>query len=243
MLEPVGDQSTDGMRSYWDERARKNAAWYVDTSLSYDSPDMDKFWETGHEVARIAFRDAPARPERTELAIEIGAGLGRICKALADDFDRVIGVDISAEMVEQARALVPDENVSFIIGSGAGLKGIDDASADLVTSFTVFQHIPSVAVIEDYMREAGRVLRPGGIFAFQWNSTPGSLRWTLRREALAVVHRLGFAKERFERDAPQFLGSRVPVKRVTRVLESAGMDVQATDGVPGLYGWAYARRR
>jgi len=29
-------RNTQGMRSYWDERASENAPWYVDTTLNYD---------------------------------------------------------------------------------------------------------------------------------------------------------------------------------------------------------------
>jgi SAM-dependent methyltransferase len=230
------------MRAYWDERARQNAAWYVDTDISYDDPDMDRFFETGRIVAAAAFDDAPVRPRRTELAVEIGAGLGRICLALADRFDRVVGVDISPEMVERARALVTAPNVTFAVGSGSTLDGVETATADLVVSFTVFQHIPDVSVIEDYIAEAGRVLRPGGVFAFQWNNTPGSRRWALRRAALAQLQRLGLWRERHDRHAAEFLGSRVPLTVIDRALRSGGLELVDTRDPGQLFTWAWARR-
>ena len=54
-------------------------------------------------------------------------------------------------------------------GSGFDLRPLPDACFDLVFSYIVFQHIPSAAVIRSYVREAGRVLKPGGAFKFQVN--------------------------------------------------------------------------
>src|SRR3954447_703711 len=153
------------MREYWEERAQLNPAFYVDTSLDYDNPDMSRFLDTGRRVVTIALDDPPAvKPAGSALAVEIGCGMGRICLALAERFDRVIGVDISGEMLRRARELVPGERVDFRHTDGASLPQVADSSVDLVLTFTVFQHIPSVEVIRAYVQEAGRVLRPGGVF-------------------------------------------------------------------------------
>jgi SAM-dependent methyltransferase len=237
------DKATKGMRDFWDARARENAAWYVDTSLSYDEPDMQRFFETGAVVVAEALDGAPAGSAGRHLALEIGSGLGRICKALGSRFDEVIGFDISPTMVERARELVGSGHISFVLSDGKSLTGVGDGTADLVLSFTVFQHIPSVPVIEGYLREAGRVLRPGGLLVFQWNNEPGARRWRLRRGWLAFLQRTRIHREQYLRHAPQFLGSRVPVDRIERALDAAGIDLVSTKGTGTLYAWAWARRR
>src|SRR3954470_2787775 len=136
------------MRDYWEQRAQLNAAFYVDTSLDYDNPDMDRFLETGRRVVTIALDEPPAVPPAGKtVALEIGCGMGRICLALSERFDQVVGYDISTEMLRKARELVPDERVDFRLTDGASLPGAADASVDLVLTFTVFQHIPSADVI------------------------------------------------------------------------------------------------
>ena len=50
------------MREYWDERARLNAPWYVDTSLAFDAPDMERFFESGRRTVGMAFEDVVVRP-------------------------------------------------------------------------------------------------------------------------------------------------------------------------------------
>jgi len=229
------------MRDYWDERARTNAAWYVDTSIDFAEPDMDLFFATGERIVGEALDGAPASPPAYGLAVEIGAGLGRVCRALATRFERVVGVDVSAEMVARARELVPDDRIAFELNDGATLP-VADASADLVVSFTVFQHIPKVAVIRSYVGEAARVLHPGGLFAFQWNNLPGPTRWRVRRAALSALQRTGLRRETHGRNAAEFLGSRVTLSAITAALRDSGLELRGTRGTGTMFAWAWATR-
>lgn len=230
----------EDMRAYWDEAARINAVWYVDTSLDFDTPDIERFFETGRVIVAEAVDGGPVPPPGTALAVEIGAGLGRVCRALAGRFERVIGIDVSPEMVRRARELVADERVAFHVGDGSSLAPVPDDAADLVLSFTVFQHIPDVGVIEGYIRETARVLKPGGVFVFQWNNTPGAFRWAIRRNALAFLQRSGLRSERYRRHAAEFLGSRVPLDRVEGALRRAGLEPAGTKGLGTLYAWMWS---
>jgi SAM-dependent methyltransferase len=231
---------TDGMRSYWDERARENAAYYVDTTCDYDTPDMQRFFETGEQVVREALIDAPVQPAERGMALELGPGLGRICKALAPHFDRVVGLDVSAEMVRRARDLVDDANVMFEVGDGATLRPTDDCSVDLVITFTVLQHVPERDAIAGYLRDAARVLRPGGVLAAQWNGDAHPRRYRLRSAWWQWQRRVGVRAKQDHRLAPQFLGTPVPAPFVRSVLEDAGLVVEATKGEGTLFSWVWA---
>lgn len=231
------------MRTYWERAAQTNAAWYVDTTMNFDDPDMDAFFATGETVVEHALDGASVIPEGREHAVEIGSGLGRICAALARRFDRVTGVDISAEMVRRARELVPDPSVDFVVTEGASIHGVPDASTDFVLTFTVFQHITSVDVIEQYVAEAGRVLRPGGVFVLQWNNTPGVFRWRLRRALLSTLQRTRLKSVPHGTNAAEFLGSVVPLERMRRALDAAGLELVGTQGEGTLFCWGWARKR
>ncbi len=233
---------TGGMRSYWDARAQENAAFYVDTTCDYDTPDMDQFFETGTKVVREALLDAPVQPAGRELALEIGPGLGRICKALAAHFDRVVGLDVSAEMVRQARELVDDPKVTFETGDGITLQPVEDASVDFVVTFTVLQHLPDRGAIVGYLREAARVLRRGGVLAAQWNGDAHPRRYRLRGAWWQLQRRLGVRSKQDHRVAPQFLGTPVPLPFVRSVLEDAGLVVEGAKGEGTLFSWIWARR-
>jgi SAM-dependent methyltransferase len=230
------------MRSYWDHKAHVNPAWYVDTSLDYDDPDMERFFSVADLIVAEAYTDARIRPAATANAVEIGSGLGRICRSLAKHFHHVVGVDISPQMVERARELVPDPAVQFRLGDGTTLGVVDDASADFVMSFTVFQHIPDRSIVEGYLAEAARVLRPGGVVAFQWNNLPHARLWTLRRQLLGVLQRAGLGRERYDRNAAEFLGCRISWPRVERALRAAGLEPVEHKGGGTLFAWAWARK-
>lgn len=225
-------------RDFWDSAAKASAAFYVDTTVSYDNPDMDAFFATGTTIVDQAL--APVAPADHGLAVEIGSGLGRNCLALAAHFDRVVGVDIAPEMIRQANELVSDERVSFVLTEGAALPSVEDASADFVLTFTVFQHIPDIDVIEAYVTEAGRVLRPGGVFAFQWNNQSSEWSWKVRRGLKAALQKVGLRKDPYHRNAVNFLGSTVSVERMRAAATKAGLDIVKTDGEGSLFCWAWA---
>lgn len=232
------------MRAWWESAAQSNAAWYVDTSLDFDSPDMDRFWQTGEATVAEALDDAPAQPPGSRLAVEIGSGLGRICRALSRrGFREVVGVDISPTMVRHARELVDEPGVRFELGDGQGLGAVDSGTADLVLTFTVFQHMPDERLIAGYVQEAARVLRPGGLLVAQWNGTDGAWRWALRRALLSSLPgRRRRSADPYGREVPEFLGSRVPVPRMRQLLSEAGLELVGLRDEGTLFSWLWARR-
>jgi cyclopropane fatty-acyl-phospholipid synthase-like methyltransferase len=99
-------------------------------------------------------------------AIEIGCGLGRLTRLAAADFSRVIGLDVSPEMLKQARSHADAPNVSYeIVGSDGRIPSTAD-SVDLVFAWTVFRHM-SKEMFSRYLDETSRVLKPGGCLAFE----------------------------------------------------------------------------
>lgn len=232
------------MRDYWNSRARENAVWYVDTSLDYDGPDLERFYETGRRVVEDALDNGPVRPDGRQLAVEIGPGLGRIAKALSEHFDEVVGVDVSEEMVNRARELIREPRVRFEVGNGRDLSQISSGSADFVVTFTVLQHLPSAEIIEGYLREAARILRPGGVLCAQWNNLPHARRWRLKVRWWQLRRRiLGALGRSVEiRTAPEFAGTRLPFDRVSRVLEQSSMVVKGTKDLGKLFAWVWAQK-
>jgi SAM-dependent methyltransferase len=145
-------------------------------------------------------------------------------------------------MVEQAGTLVQSPNVRFAVGDGASLSLVPDASVDYVVTFTVFQHMPSVQLIDAYIADVARVLAPGGVFAFQWNNLPNARAWRAKRAVASTLQRTGLRRERYGRNAAEFMGSRVPVDHVTAVVKAAGLEPHGTRDLGSLFAWMWARR-
>jgi SAM-dependent methyltransferase len=105
---------------------------------------------------------AGVRPGETVLDLGSGAGLDAFLAARAvGDRGRVIGVDMTPEMLARARenaARGAYRNVEFREGQIEALP-LEDASVDLVISNCVINLVPDKAAV---YREIARVLRPGG---------------------------------------------------------------------------------
>ena len=98
------------------------------------------------------------------VVLDIGCGPGTITAGLARRASQVVGLDMSADMVEAARSHAADcelANATFEVGSAYELPW-DDNSFDVVYAHQVLQHLSDPI---QALREARRVLRPGGLVA------------------------------------------------------------------------------
>ena len=156
------------MRDDWDRRAREDAKAFIYTGTAdFVSSGQANYNQLLRPYLPILLRGRPARGCRV---VEIGCGIGRMTEWLAADFGWVDAIDVSPAMIDTARQrLSRFSNIALHVGRGSDLGPIADASADLVFSYIVFQHIPSRAAIEGYVADAARVLKPGGAFKFQLN--------------------------------------------------------------------------
>lgn len=172
MAEPLTpEQQLERMRRDWDERARANARYFVNTARE-DWTD-EEFFASGERTVDTYIRNdminiCQGRDPRRMKVLEIGCGAGRVTRALARMFGEVYAVDISAEMVRLARQACADlGNVHIEQNNGRDLACLGPIQVDFAFSTIVFQHIPSKEIIESYIREVHRLLRPRGLFKFQ----------------------------------------------------------------------------
>ena len=156
----------------WDSYAREDALWSILTAPGKEGGrwDLDEFFDTGaSEIAAITtMLDRLGLPPERSRALDFGCGVGRLTRALGSRFDRVIGVDVSAEMIAHARRLNEGrENLEWIHNPHHGIPDIGDASIDLIYTRFVLQHVPTSAAL-GYLAEFARVLAPRGLLVFQY---------------------------------------------------------------------------
>jgi len=162
------------MKREWDERARLDAKWFINT-LRFQQSEEEFDRSGAIEVERILAEDLTFLTERrdpkTLRLLEVGCGLGRMTRHLAKIFGEVVGIDVSGEMIRQARQRLSDlNNVQLHETNGVDLAPFPDECFDLILAARVFQHVPSPQIIASNISEAWRVLKPGCIFRFQTNS-------------------------------------------------------------------------
>jgi ubiquinone/menaquinone biosynthesis C-methylase UbiE len=97
--------------------------------------------------------------------VEVGCGNGLHLFALAGDFERAVGTDLSPRMIaasERRRAAHPlSDRIRFAVHAAKRLSSVPDETADAVLCVGAFEHMLDRS---DVLKEIERVLRPGGAF-------------------------------------------------------------------------------
>jgi SAM-dependent methyltransferase len=165
-------------KQFWNRAARQNAAWYIATRFTSESPE---FFDSGAAEVDAFLRFAGLRLDKDDTLVEIGSGAGRMTRRLAELAGAVIATDVSAEMLARARTnLGENPAVSYVEVSGAGDLPLDSGSASAVFSYITMQHVPTAEAQELYLRESIRVLEPRGWALIQYRRgglVPRILDW------------------------------------------------------------------
>lgn len=145
---------------------------FFDLAVGRDEPSSVAAHSLGdHKVLEKATREIVELFDRLSLlgphrrVLEIGCGLGRIVAAIAPQVDEAFGIDISPAMIRTARQRSTDlRNVALSVTSGRDLAQFPTASFDLVYAADSFPYIHHAGrrLAAGHVREAARVLRPGG---------------------------------------------------------------------------------
>lgn len=112
--------------------------------------------------ARYLFASRLARGKRVA---DLGSGSGYGSAALADTAVHVTGVEVSTQAVDYACAHYASSKVDYVCASATD-TGLPKGAFDLVVAFEVIEHLANWS---DLLREAKRLLTPGGQFVV---STP-----------------------------------------------------------------------
>ena len=100
--------------------------------------------------------------------LDLGCGIGRMAAALAPRCRSVLGLDVSAGMVAEARRRCAGlGNVRFEVTAGEDLARVAEDAFDLVLAVDSFPYIVQVGgdVTERHVAGAARTLRAGGALA------------------------------------------------------------------------------
>ena len=138
--------------------------------MSPEVPDVrDSFSRVAANYTRSTFHTAAdrlqevldlARPRPGDLVLDVATGTGNTAFALAPRVRRVIGVDLTREMLDQARRIAGERglaNTDWVIADACALP-FPDATFDLYTVRAAPHHFADVG---RFVEEAYRVLKPG----------------------------------------------------------------------------------
>lgn len=127
--------------------------------------DHARYWETAGATKTFTHPlDAGwlSTVRRTASVLDYGCGYGRLMAPLSDaGFERILGADTSAALIERGRRERPDLRFD-IIGSPPAVAQ-PDGSFDLVLLFAVLTCVPGDDDQRALIAEIHRLLAPGGL--------------------------------------------------------------------------------
>jgi ubiquinone/menaquinone biosynthesis C-methylase UbiE len=155
------------MREEPEQRARR---YYDDFSDSYERGRGYGYHQMIDDL-EVQVTTPYARDARV---LELGCGTGLILARVAEVAKEAVGIDLSEGMAQRAK----DRGLDVHIGSVCDLP-FEDGQFDLAYSFKVLAHVPD---IDSAVREATRVIRPGGHLLLEFYN-PWSLRYLAKKAA------------------------------------------------------------
>jgi SAM-dependent methyltransferase len=128
-------------------------------------------WRRGEPILLSDFTARPfllewCAPVKGLDVLDLGCGEGYVARQLKKlGAARLVGIDISAEMIRAAQEREDTEHLGIVFrtGDASDLSSVADSSIDLVTAVFLFNYL-DVAGTARTMREVRRVLRPNGRF-------------------------------------------------------------------------------
>jgi ubiquinone/menaquinone biosynthesis C-methylase UbiE len=136
----------------------KNAGHYVSSPIHAQGEDL-------------AWLQEQCEAEHGMRLLDVATGGGHVAKLFAPIVQQVTAYDLTEEMLEQAKAFVSKSgygNVRFIRGDAEHMP-FADGEYDRVVCRIAAHHFPDVTA---FLREAHRVLRPGGCLLLIDNVSP-----------------------------------------------------------------------
>ncbi len=194
--------------------------------------DVDEFFSTG--IAEIEgvmrYLDCTHPLLARGRALDFGCGAGRLSQALARYFEHVTGVDISAPMIELARAHDrAGGRCEYLLNTCPDLSVLPSSAFDFIYSNMTLQHMPA-RWSRRYLREMVRLLAPGGALLFQ---LPSRARGSVAERAARWVElAYGHVWWLFRRPHSYFEMHAQSRSRVVHLLERAGgrvLDITANE--------------
>jgi ubiquinone/menaquinone biosynthesis C-methylase UbiE len=147
------DQDARRLRGVLGRRQSKSQEFFESAAGQWDRLRQELFGRASYLHA------LPGLLDSEWVVGDLGCGTGQVAASLAPFVKQVIAVDRSSDMLQAARRRLRDlPNVDVRRGELEALP-IQDAELDAATLLLVLHHLPDPG---DALREAARVLRPGG---------------------------------------------------------------------------------
>ncbi len=223
----------------WEAKAKENPLLAIMTTPEMAeappegfSPELiEDFFRRGRKLYEGHIRPLAEGLAAGSRLVEYGCGAGRILKFVAEAGFEPVGIDISPTMLERCRELVPEVRSLHLLDE-AGRCDLADATAALVFSYSVLQHISLLSAYETALSEMCRLVRPGGGLALQLNcydyraGDPATPWRTENFETHSLHYRPGEKRVYKRHDQDHWSGVYIGYDRLGELLAAHGVTIE-----------------
>lgn len=178
--------------------------------------------EEGFERVLVRYRIREIEiHSRGKRLLDLGCGVGIVCRAMAKKMDQVVGVDGSSKKILQAKRLTKNDNVTYVHSLFDDF--VPNKIFDTIVLTNVLEHIQEPV---DLLRRAWSWLKPGGIVIA---TVPNALALHKR-----IGKHMGLIKNYYElTEADLSKGHKriYDANRLRNDIEAAGLQVVVLKGV------------
>lgn len=238
------------MQQYWDCAASESA--YGSVMTAKKDWDKDEYYAEGkkhvEELVIPFLQKHNIQHANEKTIVDIGCGTGRMSVFLREIFGKVIGTDVSAEMIQKAKEDHAHTDIRFLATSGSDLKDIPSDTADIVFSYATLQHVNTLSSLESNLKEIFRILKTGGRMKVEVRGEPGNpagkVVWFMTTEHyyLALVLWRNIIPLPFFRRFTPLYGVCLTQKHFKKMLENIGFTEVELYTPGNRHLWAEARK-
>lgn len=198
---------------------------FTEAARAYDSDHAGIY-----EMCRDDYPQMLAELEKEpfDAVLDVGCGTGAVLALLHEKYPdrRYVGLDLTPEMIEVARAKVAP-GMEFVVGDAENLP-FDEASFDAVLCSNSFHHYPNPAA---FLAGALRVLRPGGRLILRDYTSSDPVVWLMNHVELPLARLVGHGDVRVLRQ-----------REFVELAQAAGFEVLVMEAQKGFRAHLVARR-
>jgi ubiquinone/menaquinone biosynthesis C-methylase UbiE len=177
------------------QQIQRNVRIHDRIAASYESTHDEIFNDVEQSRLRAALtraKEGIGTGSERPRALDFGCGSGNLTRHLLALGFEMVAADVSRGFLDLVADRHRRDAVTTYRLDGERLAGLDDASFDLVATYSVLHHVPDYLAAVD---ELARVTRPGGIVYVDHEHAPGY--WTpdpVRDEFLRRARRFDWRK-------------------------------------------------
>ncbi len=188
----IGENSMSNSDLAWKKRGKDDPYYGVLSHSKFSAGSIedntDEFFRTGEDYisSRLERFEKHFGELKRDRALDFGSGVGRLTLPIARRFGEVVGIDISPDMIAEAKTNAKKHSISNVsfIESDDNLTRIGD-EFNFVQTYIVLQHIPVKRGMNFISRLLDVVAVGGGtnihLSIDRQDSAVGALRYTAQK--------------------------------------------------------------